>query len=140
MFDVKYLLQNEGITQGIKEGFLLFLLSGDRPIHEVLSPNLQDQHSALENQFAGMTDESFTYQDYETTRSELIKHINQSLTTEDKEFLLSFNKVTPDWTVYNFKDFPAIIWKLQNLQKLKDANPEKHQEQYEALRKQLYPQ
>jgi hypothetical protein len=37
--------------------------------------------------------------------------------------------------VYNFENFPAVQWKLLNLQKLKDNNPDKHREQYEALEK-----
>ena len=36
-----------------------------------------------------------------------------------------------------FQHFPAINWKLQNLQKLKNKNPDKHREQYEILKKKL---
>lgn len=43
------------------------ILSSNRPI-----PNLQDQHTAFENQFSGMTVEPFTYEDFGTTRKDLI--------------------------------------------------------------------
>jgi hypothetical protein len=46
LFDVKHFLENEGFTEEIKEGFLLCLLCSDRPIHEVISPNFQDQRLA----------------------------------------------------------------------------------------------
>jgi hypothetical protein len=36
--------------------------------------------------------------------------------------------VTPDWSIYDFRDFPAINWELRNLEKLK-AN--KHRELFE---------
>ena len=138
LFDVKYLLQNEGITNEIKEGFLLCLLCSDRPIHEVLSPNFLDQRAAMDNQFSGMSDEDFNYEEYEAIRKQLVRVIHQSLTYQDKEFLLNIKNLTPDWTQYNFERFPAVIWKLQNLQKLKDKNPKKHQELYEALKRNLH--
>ena len=138
LFDIKYLFQNEGITEEIKEGFLLCLLSSDRPIQDVLYPNLQDQRSAMDNQFAGMSNEVFSYEEYEATRSQLVKSMRESLTVKDKEFLLSVKNVTPDWTAYNFERFPAVAWKLQNLQRLKEGNPKKHLELLESLKRRLF--
>lgn len=135
LFNVKYLLEKEGFTQEIKEGFLLCLLCSDRPINEVIMPNFQDQQSALANQFSGMTNEIFSYSEYETIRKELVVTIQNNLTREDRQFLLGFKNLTPDWSRYDFQHFPAIRWKLQNLQKLKDSNPNKYRTQYEALKK-----
>lgn len=137
LFDVKYLLAKEGFTQEIKEGFLLCLLCSDRPIHEVIIPNFQDQQSALANQFSGMTDEEFSYNEYESVREKLVATIHKHLTDQDKEFLLNVKNVTPDWSIYDFQRFPSVKWKLQNLQKLKEKNPDKHREQYEILKKKL---
>ncbi|MBX3256276.1 MAG: nucleotidyl transferase AbiEii/AbiGii toxin family protein [Chitinophagaceae bacterium] len=95
LFDVKYLLEKEGFTQEVKEGFLLCLLCSDRPIHEVITPNLQDQQSALANQFSGMTDEEFSYEEYENVRKKLVTTIHKHLTDRDKAFLLSVKNVTP---------------------------------------------
>lgn len=138
LFDVKYLLQTEGFTDEVKEGFLLCLLCSDRPINEVIAPNFQDQRSALDNQFYGMTDEKFSYEEFEKIREKLVETIHQALTERDKEFLLSVKNLTPDWSIYDFQKFPSINWKLQNLQKLKDKNLDKHSEQYEALKEKLY--
>ena len=137
LFDVKYLLEKEGFSQEIKEGFLLCLLCSDRPIHEVIRPNFQDQRSALDNQFAGMTDEPFSYEEYESVREKLVAIIHENLTDRDKAFLLSVKNVTPDWSIYDFQRFPSINWKLQNLQRLKNNNPVKHKEQYEMLKEKL---
>lgn len=137
LFDVKYLLEKEGFTQEIKEGFLLCLLCSDRPINEVVTPNFQDQRSALSNQFSGMTDEDFSYAAYESVREKLVATIHENLTEKDKAFLLSVKNVTPDWSIHDFQRFPSINWKLQNLQKMKDKNPDKHREQYELLKKKL---
>lgn len=138
LFDVKYLLENEGFSQKIKKGFFLCLLSSDRPIHEIINPNLQDQRLTLENQFEGMSIEAFSYEEFESVRNQLIETIHKSLTEEDKEFLLSVKNLNSDWSFYDFERFPAVMWKLQNLQKLKDNNPEKHRQQYELLKKWFY--
>jgi hypothetical protein len=98
----------EGFTQEIKEGFLLFLLCSDRPINELIFPNFQDQRSALTNQFSGMTDETFSYEEYESTREKFVATIHQNLTESDKNFLLRIKNITPDWSIYDFKRFPAI--------------------------------
>jgi predicted nucleotidyltransferase component of viral defense system len=128
LFDVKLLLENEGLTEEIKIGLILCILSSNRPIHELLNPNLLDQSQAFINQFEGMTIEPFTYQEYEATRLALIQTILKSLTGQDKEFLLSVSNAAPDWSIYDFERFPSVQWKLQNLKRLKESNPEKHLE------------
>jgi predicted nucleotidyltransferase component of viral defense system len=137
LFDIKSLLETEGFTEKIKEGFLLCLLCSDRPINEIITPNFQDQRSALSNQFAGMTDESFHYEAYEQVRTKLVQTIHENLTEQDKEFLLSFKDTAPDWNIHDFQKFPSIQWKLQNLKKLKESNPDKHKIQIEELRRKL---
>jgi predicted nucleotidyltransferase component of viral defense system len=137
IFDVKYMLEMEGFTPEIKEGFLLCLLCSVRPINEVISPNFQDQRSALKNQFSGMVDEPFNYEEYEVVREKIVETIHENLSSRDRSFLLGVKNGTPDWSVYDFQLFPSINWKLQNIQKLKVKNPEKHSEQFEALKKKL---
>ncbi|WP_179353254.1 nucleotidyl transferase AbiEii/AbiGii toxin family protein [Winogradskyella vidalii] len=126
LFDVKDLLDKEGFTEEIKEGFIFTLLSSKRPIKEVLFPNLINQEQAFENQFMGMTERLFSYADFEQTREKLIGNIQEELTESDKKFIVNFENTSPDWSVYDFEKFPAIQWKLQNLQSLKESNPEKH--------------
>ena len=87
LFDVKFLLDNEGFSGAVREGFLFCLLSGDRPIHETLAPNFQDQRRAMENQFSGMSKEVFTYDDFESTREKLVKIVQEKLTDKDQQFL-----------------------------------------------------
>lgn len=138
LFDVKYLLENEGFTEEIKKGFILFLLCSNRPLLEMLHPNFIDQRETLVNQFEGMSEKPFTYEDFEKTREELIKTIHQNLTEKDREFLLSFSEGTPNWEIYDFERFPSVQWKLQNLVKLKNGNPEKHESFVASLKKVLY--
>ena len=126
LFDVKYLLDNEGFTDKIKRGFLFGLLSSKRPVIEMLFPNWINQEQAYYNQFVGMTNEAFSYADFESTRAKLIETIHYYLTEQDKHFIVNFENATPDWSTYNFAQFPAVKWKLQNIEKLKSSNPSKH--------------
>ncbi len=137
LFDIKFLLENEGFSEDIKKGFLFCLLCIDRPINEVIRPNFQDQRLAMANQFEGMSAEIFSYEDFEITREKLVQIIHANLTQVDKNFLLSVKNLTPDWSVYDFEKFPAVQWKMRNLQILKDKNPQKHREQHDALKEKL---
>lgn len=137
LFDVKYLLENEGFTDDIKRGFLLCLLSSKRPILEMLFPHYTDQEQAYKNQFEGMTQEQFSYKDLEQTREHLVQIIHQNVNKIDVEFLLDFEDATPDWSTYNFEQFPAVQWKLLNIRRLKSINPDKHKECITTLKRQL---
>lgn len=124
LFDIKYLLEEDGINDSMKEGFIFSLLSSNRPIYELLNPNRADQHQAFENQFAGMSDQEFSYVEFEETREILIRTIQKMLKKEDKDFIISFKRLEPDWSIYDFEKYPAIQWKLENLRRFKDQNAE----------------
>jgi hypothetical protein len=140
IFDVKLLLENEGFTDDIWQGFMIGLISHYKPIHELLSPILKDQKSAFGNQFSGMTSIPFTYEDYTHTRKQLVEIITKKLTEKDKRFLLSFEQGKPNWKLFPIhilKDLPAIQWKLVNIDKFKKENPKKHLQMLENLKSTL---
>ncbi|MDR0971212.1 MAG: nucleotidyl transferase AbiEii/AbiGii toxin family protein [Bacteroidales bacterium] len=133
LFDIRNLLENNGYTDDVKSGFIFFLLCGKRPIHEMLNPQKINQQAILESQFNGMTYQPFLYKDYENTQKKLISIVKQSLTSEDKTFIKAFAKGEPIWEKVNYSNFPAIKWKLLNIQKLKSDNSEKFYKQIELL-------
>ena len=140
LFDVKLLLENEGITDDIKNGFLVALISHMRPVNEVISPQLIDQRQAFETQFSGMANIPFNYEDYESIRLNLIEDIHSALTENDKHFLVSFKEGNPDWDKFSVKiaqNLPAVQWKLRNIMKLKKDNPEKHEIMVKILEEKL---
>lgn len=124
-------------VQDVKEGLVFCLLGSDRPIHESFAPNLIDQRDAMEHQFAGMSEILFTYEEFESTRDKLIRDVNSAMTEDDKKFLIGFEDLTVDWsdTVYSdFRHYPSVKWKIQNLQKLKKSNPKKLMAEADKLR------
>ena len=119
-----------------REGLIFCLLGSDRPIHESFSPRLVDQREAMVNQFEGMTDIPFTYEEFEETRKALIEDVTHLMTDADKRFLLSFESGNPEWSGYEFeyfKDYPSVKWKLLNLKKLAKQNPQKLEEEVRKL-------
>ncbi len=134
LFDVKYM---EYPFEKTREGLLFCLLGSDRPLYESFAPNPIDQHDALINQFEGMTDVPFTYEEFEQTRSKLIRDVNNLMTAEDKYFLYGFELGEPDWDAFEFKSFkkyPSVKWKMINLRKLKKISPEKIASEADKLR------
>jgi len=126
IFDCKYMELTS--FDDVKEGFMLCLLGSDKPIIESLQPNDVDQTEALENQFQGMSDMSFSYEDYTSARTDLLKKVNDNLTQTDKEFILSFESGSPDWgkcCAGDLSNYPSVKWKMLNIQKLKKTNPKK---------------
>lgn len=140
IFDIKLLLENEGLTHEIWNGVKIGIISHYKPINELLSPILKDQKSAFDKQFAGMTSVEFTYNDYEETRAILVDSIQKRLTDEEKKFLISFENGNPDWKLFQIpviKHLPAVKWKLHNISKLKESNLKKHEQLIENLKESL---
>lgn len=137
LFDVHLMLKAQGYSDEIKEGVIYALICSNRPTHEMLNPNHIDQRVAFENQFKGMSEHAFTYEDFEATRNELIRVVNSGLDEKDRAFLLSVNRLKPDWSIYDFSQFPSVKWKLINLEKFRQSRHEDYELHLEALRTQL---
>jgi len=137
IFDVKLLLDNEGLSDPIWEGFKIGLISHYKPIGELLNPVLKNQVSAFDNQFAGMSTISFSYHDYDDTRASLIKIIDERISNDEKKFLMGFESGEPDWSLFPIpvlKELPAVQWKLLNINKLKEQNLKKHESKIDYLK------
>ncbi len=80
-----------------------------------------------------MSDEEFSYEQFESTRAQVVNTIRARLTAEDKAFLLSIKKLVPDWSLYDFEKFPALQWKIQNIRKLKEEDNDRYHNQVKAL-------
>ena len=137
LFDVHFLLKNEGITDEIRKAFIVYLISHPRPIVELLNPNPQKIADVYHQEFKGMMFEQASVSDLNHTQNFLIQNVRNMLTEEEKEFLISFKSLEPQWHLSGLNDveqLPAVKWKLLNLEKMSKA---KHQQAVEKLRKYL---
>lgn len=122
LFDVKILLDNEGIAPELVDLFVVYLVSSSRPISELLAPNIIPLQTVFEQQFGGMPLQTVTVAELEEARRQMLESIAVGLTDEHKAFLVSFKEGEPEWDrlIYpQAEELPAVRWKLQNVRKLK---------------------
>lgn len=136
LFDVMKLYEHEGITPGIRRSFVVYLACGNRPIHELLFPQLRDIRHDYAHSFQGMTEESVPLDALTATRDKMIKQIQRELDGDERRFLLSLVRTEPEWPrlgMAHLEHLPGLRWKLQNLLQLRKANASKFAEQADAL-------
>ena len=142
LFDVKFLLENEGLTDNLRKTFLIFLISHQRPMSELLAPNRKDISEIYETEFKQMAEVDVPLEQLEEARENLIHQINSQMTDNEKKFLLSFKSKNPDWTLLEMENstvisnLPSVIWKMINLEKMPIK---KHKKAYDKLESILYP-
>ena len=136
LFDVMQLLAHEGITPGIRRAFVVYLCSHNRPVHEVLFPQLRDITLDYERTFKGMTASPVALPELLATRDELLRRLHQDMDNDERQFLLSVVHNQPEWELLGFahlSKLPGLQWKMKNLEELAKSNPRKFQEQADAL-------
>jgi predicted nucleotidyltransferase component of viral defense system len=138
LFDVRDLLNNEGIDDALRQTFIVYLLSHDRPMWEVLAPRRKDISEEFVRGFDGMTDKPVSAGELVAMREALISEIVANMPTEHRRFLVSFERGEPDWPLLGLPDvpeLPAVKWRQQNLDKLA---PEKRDALVTALERILF--
>ena len=132
-FDVRDLLANEGISEELRRAFIIYLISHNRPMAEVLAPTRKPLDEEYERGFVGMTQEKVELADLEATREAIITKMVGEMPEEHRQFLIGFKRGDPDWELIGIqeaKNLPAVLWKQRNLEKLP---VKKRQELSEAL-------
>ena len=121
LFDIKILFENEGITDKIRTAFIVYLISHNRPMNELLNPTFQDISHNFTAEFRGMTFNPITLDELNHAREKLVSQLLSGLTENEKQFIVSVKSKKPQWDlidVEHIKDLPAVKWKLFNLEKM----------------------
>ncbi|HEX5037441.1 MAG TPA: nucleotidyl transferase AbiEii/AbiGii toxin family protein, partial [bacterium] len=137
LFDVKVLLEKEGITDEIRRAFVVYLACHDRPIHEVIEPTRKDIKQHFENQFLGMATEPVELDELISARESLVAILKKDLTLPERQFLVSVKEGTPQWDLLGLpgiENLPALQWKVMNVQKM---DPKKHKDYLKKLKAKL---
>ncbi len=136
LFDVKPLYENEGITDDLFRAFLVYVASSNRPPHELLNPNLIPLANVFEAEFSGMTVDAVSVAELKQVRARLIEDVQSRLIDSAAQFLRTLVRGEPDFDAVGLPsaaNLPAVQWKVRNILKLRDTNPEKHAVQCESL-------
>jgi hypothetical protein len=134
LFDVKLLLENEGITDEIRHAFVVYLAGDNRPMYEMLSPNRLDIRDLFEREFRKMTEIDVSLDNLLEVREQMIAHLNCAMTTDERQFLLSVKQGAPEYALMPFENldqFPSLQWKTINVRRMARK---KHQAMLSKLR------
>ena len=85
-----------------------------------------------------MVNTEVTPEELKNTRERLINTIKDTLTDEEKHFLIGFKKLTPDWNLLGLEKvemLPGVQWKILNLKKM---SPQKRSLQCKLLEEKLF--
>lgn len=102
LFDIKLLIETEGVSDKLKTALLVYLVEHNRPIAELLEPNLIDMSGAYQAEFEGMVLGNVNLTELEQNRLDLIVLIKQCLTDEDKNFLLSVKNANQNGSILGY--------------------------------------
>lgn len=139
LFDVRGLLANEGVGDELRRAFLVYVISHNRPMAEVLAPTRKPLSEEFARGFAGMTQEPVALADLEAAREAIIAAMVADMPEDHRRFLAGFKRGEPDWALLGIpvaQRLPAVMWKQRNLAKLTDA---KRRELADALERVLFP-
>lgn len=134
LFDIHMLLKDGDFSVSMRKAFIVYLISHERPMAEVLNPGFVDIRPVFETEFKDMTLEEVTCEELEKTREELISRIAKELTVQEKQFIVSVKEGRPQWELIGLEgveDLPAVKWKLVNIGRM---NPSKHEKAIRKLR------
>lgn len=120
-YDVKLLLDAQELDRPIFNGFIVYLLSHNRPLAEVLNPRWKDIAEPFYREFSGMTFETIALEELTAVPNRMIAALKSCFTQQDVDFLLSFKRGEPDWRLapeMRIQDLPAVQWKLRNIHQM----------------------
>jgi predicted nucleotidyltransferase component of viral defense system len=136
-FDIKVLLENEGITEDVRKAFVVYLACTDRPMHELFGAARRDFRPVFETEFLGMALVPIRYEELESVRDTLVPQLKAGLTMQEKQFLVSLKEGNPQWELLGLPgidQLPGVQWKLMNIRKM---DKRKHAQMLAKLRKVL---
>jgi hypothetical protein len=121
LFDIKILLEAQNIDRELFNGFITYLISHKRPISEIMNPRWKDITQVFHREFKGMTAEAVNLEDLTVIPEKMVRALKDNFTQQDYEFLISFKKGEPNWSLApseQIQYLPAVQWKLLNIRKM----------------------
>lgn len=121
LFDVRDLLAKEGVDDNLRVAFIVYMLSHNRPMSEVLAPKRKEISEEFKRGFDGMTDKPVSLDELIAARESIIAETVGKMPDKHRAFLLSFERGKPDWSllgVDGVSELPAVKWRIQNLDSL----------------------
>lgn len=136
LYDVYWLLRQEGVNEQLKNAFLVYLMGHNRPMAELLAPQVRDITPQYHAELAGMVREPVDLAQLQETLPELVRVIRTTMADEDKRFLLALKRGDQNWRDFVLPEaerLPAIQWKMHNLARMQPAKRREAADKLEAV-------
>ena len=125
LFDVKLLLENEGVSDNLRRAFVVYVLESQKPLNAILAPHRKDITAKYEQEFRGMPlIEDPGLEALLQVREQMIAVLVGAMPEAHRRFLLSFKRGEPDWPLLGLPhvaDLPAVRFRMQKLAALPPA-------------------
>ena len=102
-------MANEGISDELRKAFLVYLVSHDRTMAEVLAPTRLDIATEFERGFKGMTETPATLDELLNAREDLVARMTGEMPLEHRQFLHPFKAGDPDFHASNSPEISLMI-------------------------------
>ena len=109
---------HEGVSDELRRAFLVYIISHNRPMAEILAPNRKPLRREFEWGFVGIAGVPVDLEELEAAREAIIAAMVGDMSDEHRRFLLGFKRGEPDWSLLGIPEaqhLPAVRWKQQNL-------------------------
>jgi len=139
LYDVKLLLENEGVSDELRHAFIAYLLSSAKGLNAILNPRRRDLVRKYEQEFVGMTADDTPLRTLLDVRETLIETMVGAMPEAHRRFLVSFKRGEPDWSLLaraQVADLPAVQYRIQ---KLAGLDHERREAEHQKLIEALYP-
>lgn len=139
LYDVKLLLENEGVSDELRHAFIAYLLSSAKGLNAILKPPRRDLVRKYEQEFVGMTTDDTPLRALLDVRETLIETMVGAMPEAHRRFLVSFKRGEPDWSLLahaHVADLPAVQYRMQ---KLAELDRERREAELQKLIEALYP-
>ena len=121
LFDMLVFFRHQSIDGNLRDAFVYYLISHNRPFHELLSPKDKPLKSMFETEFIGMTSEIVKLDELLQTRITLKNKVLSSFDDQSRKFIYSVARGKPSWDLYahpKICDYPSVLWRMHNIQKM----------------------
>lgn len=136
LYDVYWLLRQEGLDENLKNAFLVYLMGHNRPMAELLAPHAQDITPQYHAELAGMVDMPVELDQLRETLPELVRLIHTAMSDGDKRFLLALKRGDQNWRDFVLPEvalLPAIQWKILNLARMQPVRRRQAADKLETI-------
>jgi predicted nucleotidyltransferase component of viral defense system len=119
LFDIRELLRGWNLDSSLIRTFLMYVAGHKGVMAHLLNPRPKDIEALYRGEFQGMIAYDVPLAELRQSWEQFVRELRSRLGDKERRFLLSVKRRAPEWELVGLPDaadWPAIRWKLQNLE------------------------